>query len=88
MNCSSLILSSLTEFKNYFVDYNKIISWKALNCCLKTRRNYHQCKKNVNTYLYPNGRIINVMLYMLGDNDELGKYDFGKVDYPYQTWIN
>jgi hypothetical protein len=80
MDYTSLVLSSLTQFKNYFINYNQAIIWKSLTCLLTTRRNYRNCKKNINNCLYPNGQVLNVMLYMLDDDDELREYDFGKVN--------
>ena len=89
MDCSSLILSSLCDFKNYFVDYNVLLAWKTLSCFLTTRRKYNNCRRSVNNFLYPNGNILNVTLYMLDDNDKLIEYDFSAISkYMRNSLIN
>ena len=80
MNYTSLVLSSLTQFKNYFINYNHFLIWNTLTCLLTIRRNYNTCRRNIDNYLYPCGYILNVMLYMLDDDDKLREYDFSKVN--------
>ena len=81
MDCSnSIILSSIIRIKDYFIDYNKYISWTGLNYCLSTYRNYNDCVQKVNTFLYPNGYVKDVMFYQLTDEDELKAYDFAEFD--------